>query len=545
MVMKRLLVVAGGILAAVVLLPLGAFAADRVLHEGRVLHNVTVASIELSGLTEAEALAATRSYEAILLEPIVVHVDGHPVDLAPEVAGVDIDEEAIVAEALRLGRTGRHIEQFFDWVGAWFTPRVIAAPVTYDAAAIEWVLDRWDTGVVARPPFHGAVEIEGGAAVARLPEEGAVIERSAATALLAGLLQAPNRQLIRLPLRSVPTFLTADEVAAAAAEAAALIDADVVLHEPVTSQRVVVERRDLVAALRTRITVQSLAVLEVSLDEDVLRAAVAASVDRFRTPPVDARFKFDEETSAFAIVPSVDGMTIDLDAVPAAIVESARTDRVGFVPRTVDVAARFSTADLEAMDMRPVSTFTTTYSCCQSRVTNIHLIADAVDGAVVLPGATFSVNDHVGRRRTADGYRRAGAIIRGEVTCCDHPANVGGGTSQFATTFYNAVFYGCYEDVFHQPHSIYFSRYPRGREATLGFPLPDVVLRNDTETMLWIDTSHTATSVTVTFYGDTGGRVCTDEVEGRNPITVTRVIRHDDGTVEREAFTWTYRYSAA
>ena len=45
----------------------------------------------------------------------------------------------------------------------------------------------------------------------------------------------------------------------------------------------------------------------------------------------------------------------------------------------------------------------------------------------------------------------------------------GGGISQLATTPYNAVFFGGYADVTHQPHTIYISRYPTGREATINY----------------------------------------------------------------------------
>ncbi len=63
---------------------------------------------------------------------------------------------------------------------------------------------------------------------------------------------------------------------------------------------------------------------------------------------------------------------------------------------------------------------------------------------------------------------------------------VGGGVSQFATTFYNAIFFGCYEIVEHTPHSFYFSRYPEGREATISWPSPDVVFRNDSDALILI-----------------------------------------------------------
>jgi vancomycin resistance protein YoaR len=194
-----------------------------------------------------------------------------------------------------------------------------------------------------------------------------------------------------------------------------------------------------------------------------------------------------------------------------------------------------------ASDMGPlgeVSTFTTRHPCCQSRVKNIQLLADEIRGAILLPGETFSVNDRAGKRTLAEGYVRAGAIINGRVECCDSAVNVGGGTSQFATTFYNAVFFGCYEDVFHQPHSLYFSRYPFVREATLGFPAPDVKFRNDSEAVVYIDTTYTSGSITVTLYGNNGGKTCTSE---RNGNTITRVMEWPDSRVTTQNWTWNYR----
>jgi vancomycin resistance protein YoaR len=185
-----------------------------------------------------------------------------------------------------------------------------------------------------------------------------------------------------------------------------------------------------------------------------------------------------------------------------------------------------------------VSSFTTKHPCCRSRVTNIQLLADAIGGSIVLPGETFSINDTAGERTTADGYVRAGAIINGRIQCCDSKINIGGGTSQFATTFYNAVFFGCYEDVFHQPHSLYFSRYPFVREATLGYPLPDVIFRNDSDAVVYIHTEYTPSSITVTFFGNNGGRICTSERSGN---TITRVMEHTDGSVTTQNWSWNYK----
>lgn len=210
-----------------------------------------------------------------------------------------------------------------------------------------------------------------------------------------------------------------------------------------------------------------------------------------------------------------------------------------------------------ALDIRPitppvrppqtlVSQFTTYHSCCESRVTNIHIMADQIDGMTVLPGQTFSVNAALGPRTEAKGYVPAPILLDGESYCCDHPLNIGGGTSQFGTTIYNAIFYGGYEILDHKPHSRYIDRYPLGIEATLGYPWPDVVFRNDTFTPITIDTSYTSTSITVRFLGDKLGRTIDAVVRGSATyngggyVEVDRIITEADGAVRTQTWSWTY-----
>jgi hypothetical protein len=134
-------------------------------------------------------------------------------------------------------------------------------------------------------------------------------------------------------------------------------------------------------------------------------------------------------------------------------------------------------------------------------VKNIHKIADLIDGVLLKPGEKFSINEHVGERTVKKGFKPAPTIVHGEMK-----DTVGGGISQFATTFFNAAFYGAYGIIERQPHSYYFSRYPMGHEATLSFPKPDVIIHNDTDAGLLIKTYYTGVSITVKIFGDNGGR---------------------------------------
>jgi vancomycin resistance protein YoaR len=189
----------------------------------------------------------------------------------------------------------------------------------------------------------------------------------------------------------------------------------------------------------------------------------------------------------------------------------------------------------------PAPGFTTYHDCCASRVTNIHRLADLVRGAVIPPGGDFSINDYVGPRTADDGFVLAGAIADGR-----HVEEIGGGVSQFATTTFNAAYFAGLDIVSYQAHSEYFSRYPRGREATMGYPLPDLAIHNNTPYGILIWTSYTGTSLTVTLYSTP---YATAEHTGisessygacRN-VSTTRTRTFPDGTTTTDTFRATYR----
>ncbi len=142
-----------------------------------------------------------------------------------------------------------------------------------------------------------------------------------------------------------------------------------------------------------------------------------------------------------------------------------------------------------------VGSFTTRYTPGQNRVINIRRIAELTQGVVIPPGETFSLNDFVGRRTRENGFVAAGTIVNGHLV-----DSVGGGISQYATTIFNAAFFAGLEFEEYQAHSIYFSRYPYGREATISWPRPHLKIHNPTPYGILIWPTSTANSVTVDIY---------------------------------------------
>ncbi len=139
-----------------------------------------------------------------------------------------------------------------------------------------------------------------------------------------------------------------------------------------------------------------------------------------------------------------------------------------------------------------VGEFTTKYTAGQSRVVNIQRIAELTQGVIIEPGETFSVNDFVGRRTLDKGFVSAGVIQDGVFQ-----DDIGGGISQYATTLFNAAFFAGLDFAEYRAHSIYISRYPYGREATLAYGAIDLAITNNTPygVLLWPTTDDAGITV--------------------------------------------------
>src|SRR6185295_5814328 len=135
------------------------------------------------------------------------------------------------------------------------------------------------------------------------------------------------------------------------------------------------------------------------------------------------------------IVASTAGKSVDLSKLAAALLTVL--PQAG--PRQVTAELKQEQADTTDQDMarlgikERVSTFTTYFTGGRGspRTQNIITIAKDVDGAIVKPGETFSLNGHTGERTYSNGYQDAPVIVDGKLE-----PGVGGGASQFTTKLF-------------------------------------------------------------------------------------------------------------
>lgn len=234
----------------------------------------------------------------------------------------------------------------------------------------------------------------------------------------------------------------------------------------------------------------------------------------------DAEFVIEEDDSVI-IIPSKTGIMLDVTktetALETAIKNRSEEARIHFLKTEPDL----STEDAEALNItHPIVSFTTYYACCEARAKNIEAVAKIVDGALVYPDEEWNLNTFIGKRTLERGFLPAGTIVKGTMI-----ETTGGGISQFATTFYNTVYWGGFQDVQHTPHSRYFSRYPEGIEATISWPLPHLIFKNNSSHGILIQTKTTSTSVTVRFFGNNDGRY----IQGKHKDGQTTITAINEG----------------
>ena len=475
---------------------LGAF---RLARPG-VLPGTSVAGIDVGDQTREElqttvAGLAKERREAAL----VATLDDARVTATAEDAGYRFAGEATVDEAWSHGRQTNPFLALGDHVRALYEDTSVEPVFDVDDAALnDWVTQASEE--LDRAPVEGEVHFDGAEVVRSNPAEGAAVSQEAFADQVEAAILEPGADELAAPHEAVEPVSTVADIDAISEKAELAVSAPV---EFVRNDGEVVFTPEQIGEL---FTIESdfsgdSATFTITADVDEVAATVSdETIAAFESEPVSATFQLT--SGGMEINPSSDGFQFDAQALTDELLWAAQVQAGDDDTRRAELEGEIveperTTEEAEELQIvEPVASFTTNHACCQTRVTNIQRFADIVRGTVVEPGDTISLNGVVGERTREKGFAGGGAIFRGE-----YVEQVGGGVSQFATTFFNAAYFGGYEIVDYKAHSYYISRYPVGRESTINWPNIDVVVRNDSPYGMYVNTSYTSTSITVTIWG--------------------------------------------
>ncbi|TDO44964.1 vancomycin resistance protein YoaR [Kribbella sp. VKM Ac-2527] len=459
----------------------------------KVPGDTTVLGIPLGGLSQEEAKAKLEAgLKDRRNQPIKLTAGETTYQVKPADAGLSLDVDATIAEA----GAGRSLSPARMWqvlTGG----NAITPVVKRDEPKLKAAVDRL-AKQVNRTATEGTITFPDAKAEQHPPADGLKLDNGKATDTLVAAYPSDGKA------KDLPVSVTKPQAGTEAIEKAMKEYAEPAMSGPIRltvgDKGVNLQPSDLAPALKL---VAKDGDFTPSLDAKKLEPLFQERFKDLETLPKDATVQIVNGKPQ--VVPAVDGQVVARDKVVPAILsilpkpEGDRRAAVGLAKSK----AEFTTEQAQALEIKEImGEFTTRFPYAEYRNVNIGTAARKINGTMLKPGETFSLNKIVGERTKENGFTE-GNIINGGKFVLD----LGGGVSQSATTTFNAAFFAGLKDVEHKAHSVYISRYPMGREATVAWPSVDLKFLNDSGHGLLVQTLFSAStpgkqgSITVKIWG--------------------------------------------
>ncbi|MFB9906796.1 VanW family protein [Allokutzneria oryzae] len=482
---KKVLLAAASVIGLFGVLYVG----DLLLSQGTVPRGVTVAGVDVGGMDRTSAERKLREQiEPRLGKPVALRVGDVDTEVSPQEAGLAMNWQGTLDQA------GEQSYNPFTRIASFFTTTELGVITSAEESKVSGALEHLRE-ITDRLPAEGTIAFTDGRPKPIDPKPGQKLDAPAAIPVLKSAWASGTR--VALPVVVEPVVSTPEGVRKALEEVAkpAVSGPLTVLGEggnatvpPVAIGNAMRFESDGKGGLAASLDVPKVA--------EVARPQLA-STDK---PGKDAEIVI--EGGKPVVKPSTDGRGVDWEKTLAGALEVLRKPQDRQIKATYSqLPAKLTTEQANALGVKQLVAEFETKGFAADSGRNIKRAAEQINGAIVKPGETFSMNGRTGPRTAATGYVEAAIIEKGELSRA-----VGGGVSQMATTLYNAAYFAGMVDVAHKEHSFYISRYPKGREATVfqnpnGSSVIDVKFKNDTKTGILIQTIWTSNSITVKMWG--------------------------------------------
>lgn len=502
-----------------------------------------------AGDTVAEATKTARELAAVAAAaPVVLTAGENSTTLDAATAGLSVDVDATVASAG--GFT-------LDPTALWTRLRgegtdhevVVAVQEPEFTDAVDAAADDLDSNKA-----DASVAIAGTAATVTPGSQAVTVDRIAARDDI--LAVWPSKQPIELTAEVEDPDITTNEADALAAGLNAHVFAG---PTTLTGPNVNTLLPAALVAANSTIGAQD-GVLTWTVNSDAISQFILETYPNVENEPSDASYAFNKKHE-LKVTKGVPGRELDTasvgDAVVAAGKTTSRSAPIPYIETQPDVTAE----ELPTQDFTSrVSHFRTPLTPEPIRTLNLKRAAQLVTGTIVKPGERFNLTDTIGPITAKNGYYDAHVIVNGVLT-----TGIGGGLSQMATTSFNAGYFAGYDDIEHRPHSVWFPRYPAGRESTVVNGSINVVFENTTPYAMimnsYVESGYLNVDIWSTPYYtvktkasdksnftqphvvESSAKDCEAKPNGQPgfKITNTRWVYHEEELIEKRSWTWTYR----
>jgi vancomycin resistance protein YoaR len=491
------------------------------IYSDQIFPGVSVAGIDVSGLTKAEAAARLGEVLDFPQRGKIVFQEGNQVWIAtPQELGLYLDPQTSALAAYQVGRLGSLLNRMGEQFRAGYRGMDLAPLFVFDERMADTFL-RSIAAQVDKQVIEADLSVSGVEVIVRSGQVGRTLDVDAGLVLVQAQLETLTDGIIPLVVNETPPVIL--DAAEQAEIARRILSAPLVLQLPdagqgdpgpwtfepqVLATMLNIERTD--SAERAR--------YQVGLNSSLLRTFLEGVAPSLVRLPQDARFIFNDETRQLDRIQNATiGRALDIEtslqAIQQQVVAGEHT-----ILLDLEYTLPAVTDDLTAEQLgitQSVSVYTSYfYGSSAERIQNISTAASRFHGVLVPPGATFSMAEVLGDVSLDNGYAEA-LIIFGDRTI----KGVGGGVCQVSTTLFRTAFFGGFQIDERYAHAYRVGYYEQtasgginpslaGLDATVYAPVVDFKFTNDTPYWLLMETYVNAQARTLTwkFYSSSDGR---------------------------------------
>ena len=503
--------------------------AYQLIYAGRIFPGISVAGVDVSGLTPSDAAVKLNGVLSFPSSGKVLFRDGEKAWVAsPAELGMVFDPSSSAVTAYDVGRSGGLFGALTGQIRARGNGVFVPPVIIFDQRVAYQYLRQISTQI-DQPLQEAGLSLEGTNVVASPGKVGRELKIDATLIYLGAQLQTFSDGEVPLVVQEVaPQILDvsaqADMARQILSQPLTLVVPDSVEGAPGPFVYDVQVLANMLGVQRTQDGVQ--VVLNTAGLTDMLEP-VKTRTDR---PALNAKFIFNDETRQLDVIaPSQTGLIVDVDATVLAINESLlRGEHVVSLIVKADepeLPSSVTGAELGVTELLWAET-SYFYGSSAERIQNIQAASKSFHGLLVAPGETFSMGEHMGDVSLENGFAEALIIFGGRTI-----KGVGGGVCQVSTTLFRAAFRSGFPIVERYSHAYRVSYYEQGPsggidpslaglDATVYFPLVDFKFKNDSPYWILMETYVNVQARTLTwkFYSTSDGRTVDWDTTGPTQI---------------------------
>lgn len=505
----------------------------QLVYAGRIFPGVSVAGVDLSGLTRDEAALKLNQTLSYPLTGKVLFRDGEKAWVAsPAELGMVFDPSSTAATAFQLGRSGGLFVSLSGQARALGGGIDIPPVILFDQRVAYQYLSQI-AAQVDQPVTEASLHLEGANVVASPGQVGRELKIDATLIYLGAQLQSFTDGEVSLVIQEVqPQIL---DVSAQADTARQVLSQPLTVTIPNSGEGdpgpYVYDTQVLAGLLGVqRVQNGSQTQVQVALNAEGLRSLLSPIKTQLDRPASNAKFIFNDETKQLDLMEdSKIGRVMDLDASIAAINDALLRGEHSVPLVIVEDQPKVSgSATGQELGITELISSETSYfyGSSEERIQNIQAAAARFHGIMVAPGETFSMGEAMGDVSLENGFAEALIIFGGRTI-----KGVGGGVCQVSTTLFRTVFNAGFPVVERYSHAYRVSYYEMtasgavdnrlaGLDATVYFPLVDFKFKNDSPYWILMETyvNVSGRSLTWKFYSTSDGRTVSWDTTG--PVDV-------------------------